>query len=245
MAGHSKWKNIQHRKGAQDARRGKVFTKIATEIAVATKVGGSEPESNPRLRQALLKARAANMPRDNIDRAIKKGSGDFGDTVFAEKVYEGYGPGGVAFVVECLTDNVNRTVGDVRFAFTKNGGNLGTEGSVSWMFQKKGLIVYDKSKIADFDKLFELAIEAGAEDVRDEESAYEIVCPVEQFNAVKEALDVLGAEPSVAEFSRIPENYTTVDSLKAESINKLVDVLEDNDDVQNVYHNAKLPDDEV
>ena len=157
MAGHSKWKNIQHRKGTQDARRGKVFTKIAKEITVAAKLGGGDPDANARLRAAMSKARANSMPKDNIDRAIKKGTGDIEAADFVEKVYEGYGPGGAAVIVECLTDNINRTVADVRHAFNKFGGNLGTEGSVGWMFHRKGTIVYSRDKIKDFDTLFEQA----------------------------------------------------------------------------------------
>lgn len=242
MAGHSKWKNIQHRKGAQDAKRGKIFTKIATEITVAARMGGGDPDMNPRMRQALTKARAANMPKDNIERAIKKGLGDNDGSSYSEKVYEGYGPGGTAFVVECLTDNVNRTVGDVRHAFTKCGGNLGTEGSTGWMFHKKGLIVYDRAKVKDFDKLFDVALEAGAQDVQDEDGAVEITCAMEDFAAVRQALESLDIEPDVAEITRIPENATPIEPRFADSIQKLVDLLEDNDDVQNVYHNGTLPD---
>lgn len=241
MAGHSKWKNIQHRKGAQDAKRGKIFTKIAKLIAIAAKSGGGDPDSNAKLRLILSKAKAANMPKDNIERAIKKGTGEGDSLEYVEKVYEGYGPGGVAVLVECLTDNINRTVGEVRHAFTKSGGNLGTDGSVNWMFNTKGVIVYEKEKVADYDKLFEVALENGAEDVSDENDAYEITCEPGDFGALKDALDTLDIEASVCEITRIPENLTDVDEAKAESVNKLVDALEDNDDIQNVYHNAQLP----
>ena len=242
MAGHSKWKNIQHRKGAQDAKRGKVFTKIAKEITVATKMGGEDPDANPRLRLALTKARSANMPRDNVDRAVKKGTGE-GDTVeYLEKTYEGYGPGGTAFIVECLTDNINRTVSDVRHAFTRSGGNLGTDGSVAYMFQAKGVLSYEAAKISDYDKMFEVALENGADDVEEDDDSYQVTCEPGVFNDLKQALDDAGFEPGFAEVSKIPENMNPLDSGKAESVMKLVDILEDNDDVQNVYHNAELPD---
>jgi YebC/PmpR family DNA-binding regulatory protein len=241
MAGHSKWKNIQHRKGAQDAKRGKIFTKLAKEITVAARLGGGDLDSNARLRTAVLKARANSMPRDNIERAMKKGTGELEAEQYVEKVYEGYGPGGVAVMVECLTDNINRTVADVRHAFTKFGGNLGTEGSVAYMFHKKGMIVYQRNKIKDFDKLFETALEAGAEDVKEDEDAVEIVCAPDAFNELKETLDKTGLEADVAEIMRVPENHSAIDSEKALSMQKLIDWLEDNDDVQNVYHNAEMP----
>ncbi len=242
MAGHSKWKNIQHRKGAQDAKRGKLFTKIAKEITVAAKLGGDDIDGNPRLRLAVNKARANSMPKDNIERAIKKGVGGMDGDDYSEKTYEGYGPGGVAVMVECLTDNINRTVADIRHAFARFGGNLGTDGSVAWMFHQKGQIVYQKAKSVDFDKLFELAIEAGADDVQDDGEVYEIVCAPEAFNDLRTALDQLQIEADVSEITRLPENYTAVDADKSETLGKLIDMLEDNDDVQNVYHNAEFPD---
>lgn len=242
MAGHSKWKNIQHRKGAQDAKRGKIFTKIAKEITVAAKLGGDDLEGNSRLRSAVAKARTASMPKDNIERAIKRGAGGGDGVDYVEKIYEGYGPGGIAVMVECLTDNVNRTVADIRHALSRSGGNLGTDGSVNWMFKQKGIIVYQKEKIQDFDKLFELALENGAEDVKDEEDIYEITSEPALFNDLREALEVLNIEADVCEITRIPDNMTQLDEKKAESLNKLINLLEDNDDVQNVYHNAD-PDD--
>lgn len=242
MAGHSKWKNIQHRKGAQDKKRGKVFTKVAKEITVAVKLSGDDPSSNPRLRLALNKARAANMPRDNIERAVKKGSGDGLDENYNEKTYEGYGPGGIAVLVECLTDNINRTVSEVRYGFNKFGGNLGTDGSVGWMFSQKGLIVYDRSKIDDFDKLFEVALEAGAEDVVDQDGGVEITCEPATLSDLKDQLDTLGIDAEVAEISYIPENYQPVEESQKESFTKLLDYMDDLDDVQNVYHNAELTD---
>ncbi len=241
MAGHSKWANIKHRKAAQDAKRGKVFTKIAVEITVAARIGGGDPDGNPRLRAAIVKGRSVSMPKDNIDRAIKKGTGGGDATDYTERTYEGYGVAGVAIVVECLTDNINRLVAEVRHAFSRHAGTLGTDGSVSWQFHTKGQIVYEKSKIEDFDKLFELALENGADDVKDEGEVYEIVCEAPDFLKLKEALDALGVEPDVAEVTRIPENFTAVDADKAATLNKMIDTLEDNDDVQNVYHNAEFP----
>jgi YebC/PmpR family DNA-binding regulatory protein len=242
MAGHSKWKNIQHRKGAQDARRGKMFTKLAKEIYVAARLGGDDLDGNPRLRAAVTKAKSVSMPKDNIDRAIKKGVGGGEGADYVEKVYEGYGPGGVAVIVECLTDNINRTVADVRYAFTRTGGNLGQDGSVNWMFKKKGEIVYQRSKIKDFDALLEVALENGALDVDDSEAeVYEISCEPAAFNDLKEALDKkLGVEADAAEVNLIPDNYTTLDEEKSASLTKLINLLEDNDDVQNVYHNGEL-----
>ena len=240
MAGHSKWKNIQHRKGAQDAKRGKIFTKIAIEITVAARLGGGNPDDNPRLRAALNKARAANMPKENYTRAIKKGTGDLDGANYLEKSYEGYGPGGVAVLVECLTDNINRTVSEVRFSFSKYGGNLGTDGSVNWMFNRKGVIVYSKDKINNYDEFFELAIENGAEDVKDEEEQYEVECAPEDLTGLKTALDVFCDEPLFCEISYIPENTNQIPPEKFESLEKLINALEDNDDVQNVYHNGEV-----
>jgi len=240
MAGHSKWSNIKHRKGAQDKKRGKIFSKIAKEIAVAVRISGADASANPRLRLALTKARSANMPRDNIERAIKKGSGDMDASTFSEKIYEGYGPGGVAVMVECLTDNVNRTVGDVRHAFTKFGGNLGTEGSVSWMFKKLGQIVYDRKNVPDFDSFFEKALEAGADDVEDSEEMVEIRCDWTQFSEVKDKLDKLEIESELAEISQIPENYSDITEDQESTLQKLVDRLEDLEDVQSVFHNAMM-----
>jgi YebC/PmpR family DNA-binding regulatory protein len=240
MAGHSKWSNIKHRKGAQDAKRGKIFTKIAKEITVAAKLGGEDPDANPRLRAAVAKAKANSMPKDNIERAIKKGVGGLEGEDYQEKTYEGYGPGGVAVMVECLTDNINRTVADIRHAFTRYGGNLGTDGSVNWMFHKKGTIVYQKEKVTDYEAMFETAIEAGAEDVKEEDEVYEILCPPEAYEDLKSALDQLDLEADVADVMQVPENYTEVDGQKAESLQKMIDLLEDNDDVQNVYHNGQF-----
>ena len=242
MAGHSKWKNIQHRKGAQDAKRGKIFTKIAVEITVAARISGPNPEDNPRLRVALGKAKAANMPKDNQQRAIKKGSGQGGSVAYSEKSYEGYGPGGVAVIVDCLTDNANRTVAEIRHAFSRAGGSLGTDGSVGWMFDRKGILVYEKEKIPSFDALFELALENGAEDVKEEDGQYEVVCEPNDFLTLKAALDGICDEPGFCEVCRIPTNYSEINAAKGESLDKMIQILEDNDDVQNVYHNANVAD---
>jgi YebC/PmpR family DNA-binding regulatory protein len=241
MAGHSKWKNIQHRKGAQDAKRGKIFTKIAIELTVAARAGGSNPDENPRLRTALAKAKAANMPKDNWQRAIKKGTGELDGVSYSEKLYEGYGPGGVAVLVECLTDNTNRTVSEVRFAFSRSGGNLGTDGSVSWMFHRKGMICYDKENVTDYDRLFEVALENGAEDVKEEDGQVVITCDPEAFLDLKTALDTLNLEPNFCEMTRIPENFNLVEESKVDSLERLINTLEDSDDVQNVYHNGEMP----
>ena len=241
MAGHSKWKNIQHRKGAQDAKRGKIFTKIGVELTVAARMGGGEPENNPRLRTALVKARTANMPKDIINRAIKKGTGDLEGVEYVEKVYEGYGPGGVAVMVECLTDNGNRTVAEVRHAFNKHGGNLGTDGSVGWMFQRKGIFVYDAEKISDGDAFLELALENGADDVKDDDGQFEVIVPPEDFLGMKDALDALKIEPEVSEITMIPDNTAAVADDIGETLVKLINFLEDLDDVQNVHHNGDIP----
>ena len=239
MAGHSKWKNIQHRKGAQDAKRGKIFTKIAIEITVAARLGGGNPDDNPRLRAALSKARAANMPKDNYVRAIKKGTGNLDGANYVEKTYEGYGPGGVAVFIECLTDNINRTVSEVRFTFSKYGGNLGTDGSVNWMFNRKGVIVFSKDQVDSYEKLFDLALENGAEDVKEDADQYEIECSPEAFPTLKSVLEENYSEPIFSEVTYIPENSTVLDHDKFESLEKMINALEDNDDIQNVYHNGE------
>lgn len=240
MAGHSKWKNIQHRKNAQDSKRGKIFTKIAIELTVAARIGGGDPADNPRLRAALTKAKLANMPKDNCQRAIKKGTGDGGGEAYAEKTYEGYGPGGAAVLVECLTDNINRTVSEVRFIFSRAGGNLGQDGSVAWIFERKGLFIFDKDAIKDYDSFFELALENGALNVEEEEEYYEVTCEADTFLSLKQAFDEAGLEPEVVEISQIPKNETEMDQEKFDSLEKMIAALEDNDDVQNVYHNGTV-----
>jgi len=243
MAGHSKWANIKHRKGAQDAKRGKVFTKLIKEITVASRIGGGDRDGNPRLRAALDKARQANMPRDNIDRAIKKGLGDLDGVSYEEGIFEGYGPGGVAVIVEFMTDNRTRTVADVRHTFTKYGGNLGVSGSVAFLFERKGLISFPPS--VDFEKLFEAALEAGAEDVKDEGDAFEVITDPADFMEVRDTLAAAGLQFETAEVTMLPQTQVQLADKQAESMLKLMDKLEDNDDVQNVYANFDIADDEL
>ncbi|WJE14512.1 YebC/PmpR family DNA-binding transcriptional regulator [Halobacillus sp. ACCC02827] len=238
MAGHSKWSNIKHRKGAQDAKRGKLFMKLAREIFMAAKQGGGDPETNPPLRLAMDKARANNMPKDNVDRAIKKATGDLDGVHYEEYTYEGYGPGGVAVMVKVLTDNKNRTAADVRHAFNKNDGNLGENGCVSFMFQRSGYLVIDRSLTdADEEDMMLEAIEAGAEELETYEDRFEIYTAPESFSTVKDALKDSGYQFLTNEVTMIPETYTDLDESGVEKMLKLIDMLEDNDDVQEVYHN--------
>ena len=242
MAGHSKWANIQHRKGRQDAKKGQVFTKLGKAISVAAKEGGDDPATNPALRDAITKAKAQNMPNDTIDRAIKRGAGELGDANYQRVVYEGYGPGGVAVIVEALTENRNRTAGDVRHAFDKNGGNLGTTGCVSYLFEKKGQIIIAKTDEVDDEQVMMIAIEAGAEDVEIEEEGYEIITLPEDFGSVLEVVQNSGLEPLAAEVAMIPNTtvaLTSQDDIKF--MNRLIDMLEDNDDIQNAYNNWDIP----
>jgi YebC/PmpR family DNA-binding regulatory protein len=243
MSGHNKWSTIKHKKGAADAKRGKIFTKIIKELTVAAKMGGGDPDANPRLRTAIDKAKSENMPKDNIERAIKKGSGGLEGVNYEETTYEGYGPGGVAVLVEVMTDNRNRTVSDVRSIFSKCNGNMGEAGCVAWLFDKKGLIVYAKG--TDFDTLFEAALEAGADDVTDEEGQIEVVTDPSAFIEVREALEKAGFKHESAEVTMIPQTMVKLDGKQAESMLKLMDRLEDNDDVQNVYANFDISDEEM
>ena len=240
MAGHSKWKNIQHRKGAQDARRSRAFAKISKELAVAVRMGGDDPSSNARLRLVLSKARAANMPKDNIDRVIKKAAGGQEDGNYTEKTYEAFAGAGSAFLVNCLTDNTNRTVSEVRHAFTRHGGHLGTDGSVHWMFTRVGLLVYKRELVTDFDTFVDLAIENGADDVEEDDGLLEVSCQPEVFSQLKTALDSLGIEPQVEMITYEAKDQIEVNETQAETIRKLLDLLEDLEDVQDVYHNVKL-----
>lgn len=244
MAGHSKWANIKHKKEKTDAQRGKIFTKIGREIAVAVKEGGgSDPNVNSRLKDVIAKARANNMPNDNIMRSIKRAAGE-GETVHYENVtYEGYGPNGVAVIVEVLTDNRNRTASEMRYIFDRNGGSLGATGCVAWMFDRKGLLVIEKSKISDEDELMLTAIEAGAEDVAEESEVYEIYTSPTEFSSVREALEQAGYAFASAGLEMIPQNTVQMDEEQAQKVVRLIDMMEDNDDVQNVYHNADFPDD--
>jgi len=242
MAGHSKWHNIQHRKGAQDAKRGKIFTKLIREITVAAKMGGGDVSANPRLRAAVDKALGSNMTRDTIERAVKRGSGDVDGENFDELRYEGYGSNGVAVMVDCLTDNRNRTVSEVRHAFTKQGGNLGTDGSVSYLFTQTGVLVYPAE--SDEDAIMDAALEAGAEDVvSDEDGMVEVLTSVEGYLDVKQAMIDAGFEPESSELTQRAATMTEMDLEGAEKLMKLVDRLEDLDDVQNVYTNADISDD--
>jgi YebC/PmpR family DNA-binding regulatory protein len=238
MSGHNKWSTIKHKKGAADAKRGKVFTKLIKEITVAARIGGADPLGNPRLRTAIDKAKGENMPKDNIDRAIKKGTGDMDGVTYEETTYEGYGPGGVAVLVEVMTDNRNRTVSDVRSIFSKCNGNMGEAGCVSWIFSKKGLIVFSREN--DFDKLFEAALEAGADDVSDEEEQIEVLTDPANFIEVREALERSGFKYESAEVTMIPQTMVKLEGKQAEGMLKLMERLEDNDDVQNVYANFDI-----
>ncbi|MBC8318120.1 MAG: YebC/PmpR family DNA-binding transcriptional regulator [Desulfobulbaceae bacterium] len=242
MAGHSKWANIKHRKGAVDAKRGKVFTRLIKEITVAARIGGGDPAANPRLRTAIAGAKSENMPKDNIERAIKKGTGELEGVEYLEITYEGYGPGGVAVLVDCMTDNKNRTVGDVRHAFSKHGGNLGESGCVGYMFDKKGSILVDKETI-DEEKLMDVALEAGAEDVLEEETEFQVLTAPDDFSAVREKLEEEGVAFIEASLSMIPQNTIEVtDEKVALRLLKMLEVLEDNDDVQDVHANFDIPD---
>ena len=241
MAGHSKWANIQHRKGAQDAKRGKIFTKLIREITVASRMGGPDPASNPRLRAAIDKALISNMTRDTIERAIKRGSGAQEGANVEEVRYEGYGPGGVAVLVECMTDNRNRTVGDVRHAFTKCGGNLGTDGSVAYLFTKAGVLNYAAD--SDEDRIMEMALEAGAQDiVSADDGSIEVLTAADDFETVKQTLLDAGLEPESAEVTMRASTASSLDAETAPKMIKLLEMLEDLDDVQNVYSNADISD---
>lgn len=240
MSGHSKWSTIKHKKAAQDAKRGAMFTKVIKELTVSARLGGGDPDMNPRLRTAILKAKAVNMPQDTIQRAIMKGTGELPGVSYEEITYEGYGPGGVAMIVTALTDNRNRTVAEIRKIFSKNGGNLGETGCVAWMFQKKGLIVVDKDQI-DEDELLAVALEAGAEDVRPVDAIYEVITEPESFEAVKQEIIAKGIEPASAEISLIPQSTVRLEGNQARQLLKLMDELEEHDDVQNVYANFDIP----
>ncbi|WP_462269081.1 YebC/PmpR family DNA-binding transcriptional regulator [Desulfobacter sp.] len=241
MSGHSKWSTIKHKKGAADKKRAKIFTKLIKEITVAARMGGGDPMANPRLRHAIDSAKAQNMPKDNVDRAIKKGTGDMDGVDYEEIMYEGYGPGGVAVMVECLTDNKNRTIADVRYIFNKAGGNVGTDGCVAWMFDKKGVITISKEN-TDEDTLMEVALEAGAEDIKDEGDSFDVLTAPEEFDVVKDAIDGAQITYEVAEISMVPQNTTAVSGKEAEQMIRFMEALDDCDDIQNFYTNADIPD---
>jgi YebC/PmpR family DNA-binding regulatory protein len=241
MSGHSKWHNIQAKKGKADAKRGKIFTKIGKEIVVAAKNGGSNPDANAKLRDVIAKAKAANMPNDTINRAIKKATGELSAVNYETIIYEGYGPEGIAVIVECLTENKNRTAGNVRYAFSKQGGNMGTVGCVGFMFQSKGEIIIEKTDSVDEDELMMMALDAGAEDFVAEDEVFIVTTTPEDFGTVREALESNGIEFLEADVKMIPDLYTEVSEEVATKIQKMLDVLEEDDDVQNVYHNAEFP----
>ncbi len=243
MSGHSKWHTIKHKKGAADAKRGKIFTKIIKEITVAARMGGGDEEANPRLRTIVLKAKAANMPKDNIERAIKKGTGDLDGVDYIELNYEAYAPGGVGLMIEALTDNKNRTAADVRTILSKGGGQLAASGAVSYMFNRKGVIVYEAANVSDFDALFEAALEAGAEDVSEDGDIYEVTTEPSDFADVLEALQAAGFEQSSAEVSMVPDTTASLDNEATAKVLRLIERLEDNDDVQSVASNLDIPDD--
>ena len=244
MSGHSKWANIKHKKGKADALRGKITTKLSREITIAVRMGGADPTGNMKLKLALSKAKANNIPKDNIQRAIQKGAGALEGQSFEEITYEGYGPAGVAMMVSCLTDNRNRTAADVRHVFSKYGGNLGATGCVGYMFQQKGVFAVSKETGVEEDDLMMIALEAGAEDIKNEEEGFEIVTTPDAFDDVEKALADAGIEVEMAEITMIPDTMAELSAEDAERVQKMLDVLEDLDDVQDVYHNADLPEDD-
>jgi YebC/PmpR family DNA-binding regulatory protein len=244
MSGHSKWSSIKHKKAARDAKRGKVFTKLIKEITIAARLGGGDINANPRLRTAVLTAKAQSMPNDNIDRAIKKGTGELGGGQLEQVAYEGYGPAGVALIMDVLTDNRNRTVSEIRFLLSKSGGNLGESGCVAWMFRKRGIITIDKHA-ADEDKLIELALEAGAEDVVSDDDSYQVITPPDKFAAVRDALEAVKIPLGTAELTMIPENTVKVTGHQAEQVLKLMEELEDHDDIQSVAANFDIDEEEM
>ena len=242
MSGHSKWHSIRHKKGAVDVKRGKIFSKLNKELMVAARMGGGDPAGNPRLRQAIAAAKAENMPKDNIERAIKKGTGELEGVQYEETIYEGYGPGGVAVLVEIMTDNKNRAAADIRYIFNKRGGNLGEAGCVAWMFDKRGLIVFDRDQV-DEDDILEAALEAGADDVITAEDQFEVHTDPAMLESVKQAFDDRELAYAMAEITMIPQNTVKVeDESQANQVLKLMEAIEDSDDVQKVYANFDIPD---
>jgi YebC/PmpR family DNA-binding regulatory protein len=241
MSGHSKWSTIKRKKGATDSRRGKVFTKLIKEITLVARLGGGDPNANPRLRTAIAAAKAENMPKDNIERAIKKGTGELEGVTYEEVYYEGYGPGGAAVLVESLTDNKKRTVADIRHIFSKCGGSLGEAGCVAWMFEKKGLFAFEKAETNE-ETLMEAVLDAGAEDIRDEEGTLEVTTSLEDFEAVKEALDERNIRYLVAEITMVAKSTVKLEDKHAEQMLRLMDSLEDSDDIQKVYSNFDIAD---
>jgi YebC/PmpR family DNA-binding regulatory protein len=244
MSGHSKWHTIKHKKGAADAKRGKAFTRIIKELTVAARSGGGDPNSNPRLRTIIADAKANNMPRENIERAIRRGTGEEPGVSYEEITYEGYGPGGVALLIRVLTDNKNRTVGEIRHLLSKYNGNLAAENSVAWMFSRKGQVVVEKGK-ADEEQLLNVALEAGADDMNDDGDAWEIICAPENFDGVRDAVKGLGIEPTNAEVAMVPQNYIKLQGKDAQVMLKLMEALDDHDDVQHVWANFDIEEKEI
>ena len=244
MSGHSKWHTIKHKKGAADAKRGKLFTRLIKELTVAARVGGGDADMNPRLRTVIADAKAANMPSENIKRAIRRGTGEEEGVQYEEVTYEGYGPGGVAVLVQTLTDNKNRTVGEIRHTFTKFGGNLGEANSVGWMFEKRGVITVDKQKTSE-ESLMSAVLDAGADDMKDDGSAWEIVSPTDKHPAVVDAVKGLGIEPDTAEIAMVPQNYIKLEGRPAQQMLKLMEALEDHDDTQHVWSNFDVEEKEI
>jgi YebC/PmpR family DNA-binding regulatory protein len=244
MSGHSKWHTIKHKKGATDAKRGRVFTRIIKELTVAARAGGGDPDTNPRLRTIIAEAKQANMPAENIKRAIRRGTGEEPGVQYEEITYEGYGPGGVALIIEAMTDNKNRTVGEIRHMLTKYGGDLGQSNSVAWMFEKKGYIVIEKAKATE-DTLMSAALDAGADDLRDDGDSWEVLSAPDAFPAVKEAVEKLGIETVSAQVAMLPKNFVSLEGRSAQSMLKLLDLLEDHDDVQHVWSNVDIDEKEL
>jgi YebC/PmpR family DNA-binding regulatory protein len=244
MSGHSKWHSIKHKKAAADAKRGKIFTKIIRELAVAARMGGGDPDANPRLRKAISDAKGVNMPADNIKRAIQKGTGELEGVTYDEISYEGYGPGGVAIFLEVLTDNKNRTVSELRHIFSKNGGNIGESGCVAWMFSRKGYLVVEKASASE-DDLLDIILDAGAEDLREDGSNYEIFTPPENYEAVVEALQNNNIDIAASNLGQIPQNYVKLEGKQAQQLLRLMEELEDHDDVQNVWANFDIDEEEI
>jgi YebC/PmpR family DNA-binding regulatory protein len=244
MSGHSKWHTIKHKKGAADAKRGKIFTRLIKELTVAARAGGGDVDMNPRLRTIVAEAKANNMPRENIERAIRRGTGEEPGVSYEEITYEAYGPGGVALLIQTLTDNKNRTVGEIRHLLGKMNGNLAAENSVAWMFTRKGQVMVEKGTV-DEEALLAAALEAGADDMTDDENGYEIICPPESFETVRDAVKALGIEPASAAVAMIPQNYVKLTGKDAQQMMKLMEALDDHDDVQNVWANFDIEEKEI
>jgi YebC/PmpR family DNA-binding regulatory protein len=244
MSGHSKWHTIKHKKGAADAKRGKIFTRIIKELTVAARNGGGDPDANPRLRTVVAEAKAVNMPADNIKRAIQRGTGELPGVSYEEVTYEGYGPGGAALIIEALTDNKNRTVGEIRHLLSKHGGNLGESNSVAWMFEKKGYVVVEKSK-AEEEALMSAALDAGADDMKDDGDNWEIVSAPDAFQQVLDAVKRIGVEPAAAEVAMLPQNYVKLEGKPAQQMVKLIEILEEHEDTKKVWSNADIEEKEI